>query len=143
MAQESFTYDPLPLHGDSIRVLRLHRGGVRDPIRCTLYTTSLKQAARSYDALSYAWGIQDHSEPILVNGGEMVIRRNLFAFLCMLRSPEDDIHLWADAVCIDQQNNREKNHQVQQMGRIYESSRITHVWLGFGSAKILAFMRLL
>jgi hypothetical protein len=38
--------------------------------------------------------------------------------------------LWIDAICIDQENGSEKNHQVQQMGRIYSSAAETIAWLG-------------
>lgn len=38
--------------------------------------------------------------------------------------------LWADAICIDQIDNDEKSHQVQQMRRVYEMAESTLVWLG-------------
>jgi hypothetical protein len=40
--------------------------------------------------------------------------------------------LWIDAICIDQENSSEKNHQVQQMGRIYSSAAETIAWLDDG-----------
>ncbi|KAJ9604268.1 hypothetical protein H2200_011102 [Cladophialophora chaetospira] len=37
---------------------------------------------------------------------------------------------WIDAICIDQQSIRERNHQVQQMGQIYSGASEVIVWLG-------------
>jgi hypothetical protein len=38
--------------------------------------------------------------------------------------------IWADAVCIDQQNNAEKEQQVQRMAEIYSKASRVIVWLG-------------
>ncbi|KAG7147726.1 Heterokaryon incompatibility protein 6 like [Verticillium longisporum] len=44
-----------------------------------------------------------------------------------------DIFLWVDAVCIDQEHHKERNHQVGQMKRIYENADNVIIWLGPGS----------
>jgi hypothetical protein len=38
--------------------------------------------------------------------------------------------LWIDALCIDQANTHERQHQVQQMGQIYAKAKEVVVWLG-------------
>ena len=38
--------------------------------------------------------------------------------------------LWIDALCINQQDVSERNHQVSQMGRIYQSATGVLAWLG-------------
>lgn len=38
--------------------------------------------------------------------------------------------LWADAVCIDQDDEKEKGHQVQMMRQIFERAQTVLVWLG-------------
>jgi len=38
--------------------------------------------------------------------------------------------MWIDAVCINQNDIQERNHQVTQMGRIYENAACVVVWLG-------------
>jgi hypothetical protein len=35
-----------------------------------------------------------------------------------------------DAICIDQQNVKERNHQVQQMSAIYSTATEVIAWLG-------------
>jgi hypothetical protein len=48
-----------------------------------------------------------------------------------LRSDQDfGIHLWIDAICIDQDNFLERGHQVKQMGEIYSAAKTVLVWLG-------------
>jgi hypothetical protein len=38
--------------------------------------------------------------------------------------------IWIDAICINQQDNEEKDHQVQHMGEIYRNAKLVVVWLG-------------
>jgi hypothetical protein len=38
--------------------------------------------------------------------------------------------LWIDAVCINQDNEEEKEHQIQLMARIYSQANRLVVWLG-------------
>ncbi|KAI1596671.1 HET domain containing protein, partial [Pyrenophora tritici-repentis] len=37
---------------------------------------------------------------------------------------------WMDALCIDQSNVLERNHQVAQMSKIYAGARCVYIWLG-------------
>lgn len=41
--------------------------------------------------------------------------------------------IWADQICINQCDVEERSHQVQQMGKIYASAFMVHVWLGSDS----------
>jgi hypothetical protein len=49
-----------------------------------------------------------------------------------LRGPRSDVYAryWIDALCINQQDNAEKSHQVAHMGAIYSNARRVAVWLG-------------
>jgi hypothetical protein len=40
------------------------------------------------------------------------------------------MHLWADAVCINQYDGDEKTTQVAMMGEIYSGAERTYIWLG-------------
>jgi hypothetical protein len=40
------------------------------------------------------------------------------------------IPFWIDALCIDQENHIERNHQVERMGRIYSAAERVYAWLG-------------
>ena len=112
--QPSYKYQALP-YGPYIRILRLLPGQADEPIRCSLQIASLDSVAGQYDALSYEWGSSSETQGIEVDGCRLSIRSNLFAFLKLLRDHEETLHLWADAICIDQCAIDEKNHQVQHM----------------------------
>lgn len=60
-----------------------------------------------------------------------------------LVSWETDRILWIDAVCIDQDDHKERGHQVEQMGKIYRQAEKVIVWLGHSTARTdsaMAFM---
>jgi hypothetical protein len=38
--------------------------------------------------------------------------------------------LWIDALCIDQKDTTERNHQVQQMGEIFSKAEFVIAWMG-------------
>ena len=56
--------------------------------------------------------------------------QNLSDFLRFLRLPRASRLLWADAICIDQTTDVEKNHQLRLMGRIYRQAKEVVVWFG-------------
>jgi hypothetical protein len=58
------------------------------------------------------------------------VRGNLWWALSHLRGVEKERTFWIDALCIDQKNEGERNHQVGQMSRIYTRAKRVVVWLG-------------
>lgn len=46
-----------------------------------------------------------------------------------LRQQREPLLLWVDALCIDQANATEREHQVSMMGDIYSRAHIVHAWL--------------
>lgn len=83
-----------------------------------------------YTALSYVWGDSAFVMPMLCDGKPFRTTRNLEAALRHLRHTEDSVILWADQICIDQNDLQEKTQQVLLMSKIYERARNTVVWLG-------------
>jgi len=83
-----------------------------------------------YDALSYTWGGTHKTSTVIVNGEALRVTENLHSALQHLRSENVDKTLWVDAICIDQGNERERGHQVQQMCKIYSQAEEVIVWLG-------------
>lgn len=51
--------------------------------------------------------------------------------------------LWIDAICLDQSSTAERNHQVQQMWKIYARARRTIIWLGESFSSIRLSQRFL
>ncbi|KAI9704630.1 MAG: hypothetical protein M1820_005378 [Bogoriella megaspora] len=63
-------------------------------------------------------------------GSPFRVRNNLLSALTQLRHPSYKIHLWIDAVSINQDNNVEKSHQISKMAIIYSKARNVRIWLG-------------
>jgi len=89
-----------------------------------------------YEALSWFWGHAKPTEPIAVfqNGSfrAKYVSPELAAALKALRRPRNNRNLWIDAVCINQDDPLEKNHQVMMMSAIYRHAGSVCVWLGPG-----------
>lgn len=124
-----FKHKPLP-KGPLIRLIELKNGRRNTAIECTIVHRRLEYVTGTYDALSYVWGSDQNLHWIYINDQRFAIRENLYHFLVELRSSVGSMTLWADALCIKQDDLIEKNHQVQQMSSVYRNSRLTRIWLG-------------
>lgn len=128
---ESYKYQPIDLASDAIRILRLFSGHEQAPIACDLIESLFgEEKGISYQALSYTWGTSISNRQITLCGKEKTVMENLYSALVDLRKPSEDVWLWVDALCIDQENDREKTHQVGHMRRIYEKADRVFIWLG-------------
>jgi Heterokaryon incompatibility protein (HET) len=87
-----------------------------------------------YDALSYTWGNMHDTVPIAIQDKTLNITTNLLAFLNRLHhessAPEVRKYFWADQICINQSDTKERNQQVAIMSDIYRSCQRTLIWLG-------------
>lgn len=72
-----------------------------------------------FTALSYTWGSTNKTRRIVVNGKEFWITENLFEALWHLRDARRVVCLWADAICINQDDMKEKAEQLRMMETIY------------------------
>lgn len=131
----------------NIRLLEIYQGSKDHPISCKLRVASLDE---EYTAVSYRWGSEAPTNSIELNGETFWIRPNLWEFLHQMRSGfnnadshDQDLELlckdtesrwkkslWIDALCIDQEDIYERNHQVDMMGKIYSKAREVLAWLG-------------
>jgi len=132
-----FAYPPLYLrHPAAFRLLDLHPGDEGDGIKCTLrqgIRTNIRWRRMYYSALSYTWGNEPAVIPITVNESTFFVTLNLATALQGLRnSPKfgGKRTLWVDAICINQGDVNERNHQVAQMQEIYSGAQEVIVWLG-------------
>jgi hypothetical protein len=143
-AGSEFMYDPLP-DQNWIRLLILEPGTFKSPLICQVKAIRREQAARQYEALSYAWEedvnydwyeMDELGEFILdvnhitCNGSRVTIGANLVVALQHFRYRTSHRILWIDQLCIDQKNDRERSQQVQIMGSIYSNASRALVWLG-------------
>lgn len=88
------------------------------------------RAAVTYEALSYVWGDATPTESIFCDGAVLRIPKNLFNALQHLRLRNRPRFLWIDAICINQNDIEERNHQVQIMKYIYQHAGKVPIWLG-------------
>lgn len=126
-----YQYKTIDSSREEIRLLRILPGAWRDPIHCETLVASL-ESKPIYDALSYAWGDQKNKLDVFLDGISFPVTKNLFTALRRIRAhqePESTV-LWADAICIDQSNVKERSAQVAIMGKIYSCCRQCLSWLG-------------
>lgn len=132
----SFAYDGL--EPGSIRLL-LIKARAADAansdqvISCQLLHTPLPDSEECpvlYEALSYTWGAERATLPIIIDGCSFYVRPNLHDALKTLRQPHSDRMLWVDAICINQIDARERDDQVSRMGTIYSCAATVMIYLG-------------
>ncbi|KAI7780576.1 HET-domain-containing [Diaporthe eres] len=103
----------------------------------------LQKREMEYEALSWCWGKDVAQYVVLIiernskheeKTYKLRVREQLALALKYLRHRDTVRTLWIDAICIDQDNPGERNHQVQMMSRIYTRAREVCVWLGDGDS---------
>jgi hypothetical protein len=132
MESNSFTYHALNSHTDEIRLVSLEPcdlSQVDAQVACTLITVKLSENPK-YEALSYMWGSLSNSATIAVDGQDLSVGENLWLALKQLRLGASRRTIWIDAICINQADTTERNHQVSQMSNIYSCAEQVLVWLG-------------
>ncbi|XPS78479.1 hypothetical protein M3J09_010490 [Ascochyta lentis] len=138
-----YCHTPLDREKDSIRLIgilpELSNDGL---VECSLHLIQLCPGAADgaidpsksllipYICLSYTWGSSNDEGPILIDGNILMVRQNLQTFLHIARIQLHYGLLWIDALCIDQANSAERDHQVQRMGIIFAKAKMVLTWLG-------------
>lgn len=140
-----YVYEPLDVSQPSFRLVRFIQGEESE-IKCDLFHAAIYGAedAIEYEALSYTWGSNDKPHSIEINGRSLNVTKSLLKALQHLRQKNEDRILWIDAICIDQNDLKERGHQVQQMPAIYENARQVVIWLGVATPEtdlVFSYMR--
>jgi hypothetical protein len=128
----AFEYTALKL--GEIRLLR--PASDQDGYSWSLETVRLEAAELEFDALSYTWGSQMKTYPIVCNSRSMRVHHNLYSALPYLARRTGVIvtrPIWVDAVCINQSDEDEKRIQIQLMSTLYRKAKQVWVWLGCGT----------
>src|SRR5437762_232019 len=142
----AYQYQSLDKSSRQIRLLTLLPA--RNPnalIRVKLRTVTFPTPNEEYEALSYAWGDSSVSYTIWGDQGILEVGQNLYHALNHLRRADQSRTLWIDALCINQIDYQEKNHQVRQMRHIFSNALTVLVWLGKSdedTLKAMEFFRL-
>lgn len=126
-----------------IRLFEIHPGGGdgQDEVRARIIQSNLLWGGHSYDAISYTWadenGNSDRRENIslLDQGATVAVTSNCITLLEQLRYPNKRRRVWIDAICIDQQSDSDRYHQVHRMDRIYMSAKKVIAYTGEATAE--------
>ncbi len=129
-----------PLAPESIRVFELESGNFCDPIVGRLVPQAID--GEPYEAVSYVWGDTSKRRDITVDGATLSITANLHGALMAFRhlpvlgkgpaqQQQRARRLWADALCINQDDLPERMSQLELMGRIFAGTRSVLSWLGW------------
>jgi hypothetical protein len=140
----SYQYQPLDRSIKSIRLLQIQPGKPNDPIHCVVQHFDLASQP-IYVALSYMWDHGTEQVSIVCGGKGVQVGHNLHRFLRQFRKVCGDVGawLWIDALCINQSDVGERNHQVAQMKNIYQGAALVIAWLGEATDDdVLAFRAL-
>jgi hypothetical protein len=121
--------NPSKLTPPEMRLITLLPGPFSSQVQATLSAASFDDPI-PYEAISYAWGDPSITAPILLDGIEFPITVNLESALRHFRFEEKSRLLWADAICINQLDIRERNIQVKFVGEIYKRCSRCLTWLG-------------
>jgi hypothetical protein len=106
----NITYSALNQIKREIRLLTLLcSGDFEDEIRCKLEVVSLDKTM-TYTALSYCWGNQSEQREIFVDEKRVAVTKSLEIALRYARKDQEDVVLWVDAICINQENLKEKSY---------------------------------
>jgi Heterokaryon incompatibility protein (HET) len=133
LADNQFDYTPLvDIH--SIRLLLIQPAPKGNQILlCSIVHDTLSNSI-NYTALSYVWGQTSGTtvqrRTIWIDQKQALIGPNLYDALLHLRDEREPVLIWADAICINQLDLRERNHQVLKMREIYSKAETTVIYLG-------------
>lgn len=117
----SFAYDSLRPQHEELRLLKLgpqENGAIH---QLQMQTFKLSEAP-DFFCLSYVWGVPDRIVPMNVNGHRVLVTANLFSVLNTSFERYQDAWLWADGICINQDDIKERAQQVLIMGKIYKQA---------------------
>ncbi|KAF7949008.1 hypothetical protein EAE96_008184 [Botrytis aclada] len=85
-----------------------------------------------HEALSYTWDEDENKDklPMILNGKPFYITPNLHSALLAIRRGDNPMPFWIDTICIDQNDNAEKEQQLRIMHQIYKHATNVRIWLG-------------
>ncbi|KAK5103512.1 hypothetical protein LTS08_002927 [Lithohypha guttulata] len=126
------------IQGYAIRLVHLLPGSQNDPVRIHLSIHEL-EFQPEYEALSYVWGPTNSDEywtSIECNERQLWVTKSLQSVFTRVRHSDRPRIVWADAICINQQDDDEKSHHVAFMNRIYSHASDVLVCMTGGSEEV-------
>ncbi|PQE15144.1 heterokaryon incompatibility protein [Rutstroemia sp. NJR-2017a BVV2] len=117
---------PLNFHTQEMRFLVLapHHGNSDIELECTLSYEPLSEA-KPYTAVVNTRGNPVGCVPILVDGKEILMPRNISVFLLHIRAKDDHLRFWFRDLCLDVTNPEEKSRywNVEWLNKMNEHAQ--------------------
>ncbi|TLD20688.1 hypothetical protein PspLS_08543 [Pyricularia sp. CBS 133598] len=130
----------MPLHElEGFCLIKIQPGAATELLRLELVHSTLRKIdPPAFEALSYVWGSPENPTTVEVLSqahgvcvtSQVAIHRNLATALTHLRHPSTVRTMWADAICINQNDLAERSQQVLMMGDVYRLATRVVVFLG-------------
>lgn len=143
-----YQYKPLYAEDETRFIVLEPAKDSKDPLSCSIVQCQRSANNLKYCAISYVWGEPKFSENLEIkcDGDTSYLRitPNINDLLQRLRACYGQIHLWIDAICINQTDEDEKSRQIPVMGRIFEEAKVVYIWLGHNdlmTRKVFEFIR--
>ncbi|KAF5262877.1 hypothetical protein BFJ63_vAg479 [Fusarium oxysporum f. sp. narcissi] len=129
-ALQTYTYIPFT-NNFTIRILTLEPGTGNDPLVGHLGFENLDLNPQ-YEAISYCWGTGGRSSEIICDGKPLPLTESIEGALRRMRHATTQRRLWADQVCINQDDIAERSQQVSLMNAIYKGAKhvlFNRIWI--------------
>ncbi|KAJ4122732.1 hypothetical protein NW768_010173 [Fusarium equiseti] len=132
---DKYTYEQLTAK-NAVRLIILDPAtNQHAPLSCCIIQRHLSTQPLDYYAVSYAWGQHQFSSTLEIRCNDassrlLSITPNVDALLRCLRAYDTTRCWWLDAICLDQENDREKAEQIPAMGSIFSQAQQVYIWLG-------------
>jgi len=131
---DRYIHQPIPKDADEIRLIKFI-----DSNNINIFHEHLSNQPK-YRALSYFWGKEKCDRPLQVvispehcpEVRTLEITKNCKGALERLFQDNSSIPVWIDAICINQNDLHERNHQVGLMSKIYHCAEKVQIDLGEG-----------
>ncbi|KAK4443393.1 heterokaryon incompatibility protein-domain-containing protein [Podospora aff. communis PSN243] len=144
---------PVPNGTRTIRLLDLEppkrdwKGFIVDRHLTGRLRTARLEDSPSFCALSYVWG-PDSANPerqirCLPDGPDLDITTNCHAALKQIQRRFAPVTIWIDSICINQDDDKEKESQIPLMREIYTWATTVYIWLGNGTPASDAAIRMI
>lgn len=127
--EESYRYKSLRHRGD-IRLLKLLPGNGPMELWGKLEHINIRSSKTPYTAISYVWGSNLKQFKLRTSKGDIPLTASLYLGLRRLRESSEPVFIWADAICINQEDNTEKQKQIPMLTDIFRSATHVYAWIG-------------
>ncbi|KAF2810701.1 HET-domain-containing protein [Mytilinidion resinicola] len=135
-AVQELPHERLRLWKDHVRTTVRSNGAIEKALE--IGPSRFRYSWGDYIALSYTWGSPEKPKHIILNGVPFAVTENLDAALrnvhpiAQTQNSNGPLRVWADAICINQEDQIERSHEIKRMRSIFAGALGVVVALGNG-----------